>query len=123
TDIESSYDRLVAGDLKLQNNIWFNVADNTPANIFTIITGGTVSEEDKDDAVAFFADYFSTAGNSTADPELDGVVPASNTAVTTGLSTYPEDGFFGSVEYKGAFAPGETPWIAGWTKTWEVLNK
>jgi hypothetical protein len=59
----------------------------------------------------------------TADPEMNGVVPAANDAVTTGLSTVPNDGFFEQADYKGAFAPGEEPWIAGWTKTWEVLNK
>lgn len=123
TDIESSYDRLVAGDLKLENNIWYNIADGTPANIFKIITGGTVSDDVRDDAADYFATYFTDAGNLTADPEMNGVVPAANDAVTTGLSTVPNDGFFEQADYKGAFAPGEEPWIAGWTKTWEVLNK
>ncbi len=123
TDIESAYDRLVAGDLKMENNIWYNIADGTPANIFTIITGGTVSADVKDEATDYFVDYFTSAGNLTDNPELSGVVPAANAAVTTGLSTVPDDGFFEQANYKGAFAPGEEPWIAGWTKTWEVLNK
>lgn len=123
TDIESSYDRLVAGDLKLANNIWYNVGDGTPANIFTIITGGTVAADVKDEATDYFTTYFTEAGNLTDNPQLEGVVPAANDAVTTGLSTVPNDGFFEQADYKGAFAPGEEPWIAGWTKTWEVLNK
>lgn len=123
SDIQSSYDRLVAGDLKLENNLWFNVADNTPESIFTIITGGTVADAALNTATANFASYFTEAGNQAADPEFSGgIVPAASEAVTTGLSDYPSDGFFTPVEYKGAFAPGETPWIAGWTKTWEVLN-
>jgi len=122
-DIESSYDRLVAGDLKLENNLWFNVADGTPAGIFEIITAGTITTPaEVDEARADFEMYFSDAGNTVADPELNGVVPAANAAVTTGLST-PSDDFFEAVNYKGAFAPGEEPWIAGWTKTWEVLNQ
>ena len=123
TDMESSYDRLVAGDLKLENNIWYNVADGTPANIFAIITAGTIADDVRDEAVDYFATYFTEAGNTVADPEMNGVVPAANDAVTTGLSTVPNDGFFEQTDYKGAFAPGEEPWIAGWTKTWEVLNQ
>jgi hypothetical protein len=121
-DIASSYDRLVAGDLKLQNNVWFDISDDTPANIFTIITAGTVADADKTAAQTFFTGYFTSAGNLVANPELTGVVPAANTAVTTGLSTVPDDGFFEEVSYKGGFAPGAEPWIAGWTKTWEVLG-
>lgn len=123
TDMESSYDRLVAGDLKLENNIWYNIADGTPANIFTIITAGGVSDDIRNEAVDYFTAYFTSAGNITDNPEMNGVVPAANAAVTTGLSTVPNDGFFEQANYKGAFAPGEEPWIAGWTKTWEVLNQ
>ncbi len=123
TDIESSYDRLQTGDLKLENNIWYNVADGTPANIFTIITAGTVDPTVKNNAASYFTNYFTSSGNTTTDPEFNGIVPGSNEAVISGLSEYPDDGFFEQVNYKGAFEPDVEPWIAGWTKTWEVINK
>src|SRR5690606_41389573 len=80
TDIESSCDRLVAGDLKLENNIWYNIADGTPANISKIITGGTVADAVRDDAADSFATYFTDARNVTADAERKGDVPAANDA-------------------------------------------
>lgn len=120
--IESSYDRFTAGDLELKNNIFHNVAEGTPETIFTIITAGTVSDGDRQAAQTALTNYFTSAGNLVSDPGFNGVVPANNAAVTTGLADA-GDTFFTSVNYKGAFEPGQTPWIAGWTKTWEVLNQ
>ncbi len=116
-DIESKYsptdskDRLAAGELHFMNNIWFNV------NGFAL--ADSIGRYD------YVRDYLTNAanGNVEADPMLAAIDRGDNGLLdarpaTTGpawenLADYPNDGFFETVEYKGAF--GLTNWADGWT--------
>ena len=124
---ESSYDRFVAGDLDLANNIFWNVAGNTAGDLFRIspIAGGwTDSTNQVDAAIADIQSYF-PANNELADPQIEGLSYADDAGldprfrdfkVYGGLQSVPNDGFFTQTTYKGAFGPAAADlWAKGWT--------
>ena len=55
--------------------------------------------------------------NAIADLGLDAstIVPASDAVITDNLAAYPTDDFFTDVSYKGAFEPGSSDWLDGWS--------
>jgi len=119
---ESSYKRFQAGQLKLENNVFFNIASNDANSVFTI---GTVSGKEPAEAELTVAQdsvkaYFGNAGNVVSDLGItrSNVVPAS----TSGTLSNPNDDFFDTVDYKGAFEPTATPWYSGWAKVAEVIK-
>jgi hypothetical protein len=106
-----------AGILKVENNIFQNVADETAAGIFTV-----VSQKDDDDldlftvgatANADFATYFGTAGNQVKDVGVDATNPTASGAVW-GADFTGMDSWFEVVTYRGAFEPNQN-WAKGWT--------
>jgi len=111
-----SFDRLQAGDLSLMNNIFWNVAGNDPAAVFSVAGG---SDEDQ----TFIQGYFGDNGNEVANPAIVGVSrepnggldPRFSDAVAlNNLAELPEDTFFMAVDYKGAFGLDDI-WAKGWT--------
>ena len=85
-----------------------------------------------DSAKAYVQNYFTTAGNTVADPMLGNVpadrnniafntnlnpTPAAGGPAFTGLCDYPSgDPFFDNVWYKGAFSGLDGDfWLKGWT--------
>ena len=106
-DGEDSKKRFDANELKWENNIHWNVAGNDAAK--QIITASSDAGLDGVDLLS------STTGNKVEDPGLTKGVPT-NDVSATGLSG---DSFIENVAYKGAFEPGKTAWIDGWTKTAE----
>ncbi len=120
-DEASSYQRLVEGNIQLENNIFHNVGDNSQSGVFTI------KSKSKDDtytaeATAYLTSKFADAFKCTfADLGLKQaaaglvVVPNAN-AKDNKLSSYKSGSV--TVDYKGAFEPGvENHWAKGWTKT------
>ncbi|HER10141.1 MAG TPA: T9SS type A sorting domain-containing protein [Bacteroides sp.] len=106
-----------AGILKLENNIFQNVADGTAAGIFKV-----VSEKDDNDNELFtvpaqantdFAAYFTSAGNEVLDVGVDAVNPTASGDVS-GADFTGMDDWFTVVGYRGAFKPNEN-WAGGWT--------
>jgi hypothetical protein len=104
------------GILKIENNLFQNVADGIAASIFTV-----VSEKDDNDVELYtvaesaktgFADYFATAGNRAADAGVDAVNPTASGDISG--ADFSDLTGFEQVDYKGAFAPNEN-WAAGWT--------
>lgn len=103
--------------LKVENNIFQNVADGTAEAIFKV-----ASEKDGDDnemytvaqdATDAFVAYFASAGNVV----MDAGVLADNPTPTGDVYNADFDGmdeWFSRVGYKGAFKPNEN-WAAGWT--------
>lgn len=115
---ESSYRRFEGGELKLMNNSFVDVAGNDAASIFTIATvdGKEPEASAKAAADAAVLDYFATAGNTVSTDlgvSRSNLVPSGNGGAT---STSPSS-FFTNTSYRGAFAPGSTPWYANWTAT------
>jgi hypothetical protein len=108
-----SRQRLEAGDLVLENNLWFGFGQG---NDLTAIT----------DTVDFLETYLGNAanGNSIADPMLDGTnrtagaeglnpIPAADGPAYTSALKELDDSFFSVVNYAGAF--GQKNWLRGWT--------
>lgn len=121
---ESSYKRLMDGDLKFENNILFDIADGTTAKVFALSVQDGVSAADSLTAVGNFYNYFDgTKNDLSTDPGI--VYPAAGAFnpvptgdVTQNLASYP-GGFFDNVNYKGAFEPGAANWADGWTLLFE----
>ncbi len=108
---EDSRARLDAGDLVLQNNIWFGFgAGSATTDLF---------------AQDFVHTYMTDAANNNrfVDPMLNGVSRAADAGLDprpddaspalSGFVQPPTDGFFAPVDYVGAF--GDQNWAADWT--------
>ncbi|HCQ29302.1 MAG TPA: hypothetical protein DIU39_03385 [Flavobacteriales bacterium] len=119
---EYSYKRWQQGDLVLEDNVFWNVADGTAAGIFKVSFGsGASANPDSATAASTFASYFATANNTVADPGLsnnfaaNGYNPVPGNAANVSGGTAPTDAWFDNVTYKGAFDPNGTNWAKGWT--------
>ncbi len=105
------------GILKLENNIFQNVADGTGAAIFNVASEQDDSKNDlftvPDAAKTDFIDYFASAGNSVMDVGVDADNPTASGDIS-GADFSGLDAWFTRVTYKGAFDAGEN-WAAGWS--------
>ena len=122
-DAETSYKRLTSGDLKIENNIFYDIADATNQGVFKINAKDGVSVDDAQTADDYLQNYILNAGNTFNDPGISypssgtlNPVPTGN--VTENLSTY-QSNFFTQVNYKGAFDPNAQNWANGWTLLFE----
>ncbi|RMG68267.1 MAG: T9SS C-terminal target domain-containing protein, partial [Bacteroidetes bacterium] len=123
---ESSYDRFVAGDLDMTHNIFWNISDNTPGNVWRItpIEGGwTDSANQVSAAITAIQNYF-PVNNDITDPGIQGLSYVSDNSLDPRFEAWevysnvktPTDSFFTPTSYKGAF--GRFPnqfWIKDWT--------
>jgi len=116
----SSWKRFKDQELLVENNIFFDVADNTDAGVFTVNVKSGVSNADAAQAEADWAAYIATAKNTTninpgiVYPSVGAFNPIPTGTVTDNLASYPSD-FFQTVKYKGAFDPSANNWADGWT--------
>lgn len=115
TGSDDSYKQWQDGNLKVENNMFWNVADGTAAGIFKTSGDDPGTQANQD-----WADYFTTANNEVADPgiaivisENGGLNPVPTNAVGNNMAAYPTG--FDNVSYKGAFDPAGTNWAKGWT--------
>lgn len=107
-------------NLRLKNNIFFNVADGTAEGIFKVVP----AKEDYTVPAGLetkFQASFADSGNAVTDPgvSLETPMPQNNVSGTD-YSNLPE--WFVNVDYKGAFAPGSYNWAAGWTLAYPTPN-
>ncbi|MEQ8473539.1 MAG: FG-GAP-like repeat-containing protein [Marinoscillum sp.] len=101
--VASSWDALLAGDLQIGNNLFWNtgfgdyLSVDDPAGTFDddIYSQGFIFNNAYDDP--FFNDDFASESGYVYD--------------TVGFS----DSFYLPTEYPGAFRAGETPWYEGWS--------
>ena len=91
------------GDLYVKNSIMHGVASSH------ITKGGAAN----------YDGIYASWGNKDIDPQLASInfespnpVPNANVSMPSPSS---QDSFFSDAPYAGAFAPGQTPWIDGWT--------
>ncbi len=114
---ESSYKRLEAGQLALKNNTFFNIGSRDASNMFTVevVAGREPAEAELAAARAAVVTYFGANGNIVSNLGItrNNLVPNGN----GGATSTPSDSFFTNAPYRGAIAPGATPWYAGWTAT------
>lgn len=127
TPTADAYEKLKAGELKLLNNVFWKTGTTTTLSDIVRVTSGTPDEAD----AATLKAHLAANSDVVSDPMFYGVsrttdnglypVPSAFAAdVKTNLAAYPADGFFTAVDYKGAFAPGDTAsfWLKGWTALW-----
>ena len=123
-DFASSWKRFKDGQLKIENNIFFDVADATLEGVFKVKAKDGVSDVDATNAQNDWNTYIATAKNTVdMDPGLSypssgtlKVIPTGN--VSSNLAVYPTD-FYTNVNYKGAFDPSASNWAADWTLLFE----
>ena len=119
--------------MKLENNIFWNVAGNVANDIFDITAAkySGISAADStmevDNAKADFKAYFATAGNIVGDPLYPSISrtaasmmldprPSNQGPAYQNLGAYPaNDDFFTEVDFKGAFSNSTCFWAHGWT--------
>ena len=111
-ETQDSYKQFQDGNLTIENNVFWNVADGTDSGIFKI-SGSGANEADSLAAVEAFAAYFDDALNVVANPGISKDNPVPSNAQTDNLAPY-NDSWFDAVTYKGAF--GTENWAAGWTR-------
>lgn len=116
---ECSYSRFLNEDLTLRNNIFYRIDE---ARVIEVSASEGVGQEEINEANSQLADYFVSAQNEIKDPGFDlngltfDVIPSKN--VSENLASYPGDGWFREVGYKGAFDP-----VANWAQGWTLFAK
>jgi hypothetical protein len=128
---DDSYARFVEGNLKIEGNIFYNVAGQTDgtdaaangAALFTI-SGNGADATDLSNSQTNFAAYFATANNVVSNPGVSAAqpIPANNVtgnmAAIEGTTANFDAAFFDNVSYKGAFDPSGSNW-ASWTRLYK----
>lgn len=122
--------RLQNGDLKILNNVFWNIADGTLTTLDATSTGiirVTGSGTPRETTASTLINHLITHKNGIENPEIISISriqdnnldprPAITGAAFDSLATYPTgDDFFTVVNYKGAFSPEkEEFWLAGWS--------
>lgn len=116
TDAQDSFKQFEDGNLKVENCIFWNIADNTPESALLAKTDkDKATAEEIDAANALIAEYWTTSGNSIADPGVSDSNPVPTGDVSGAVA--PVDSWFTNVSYKGAFDPNGENWAKGWTLT------
>ena len=127
---EDSYSRYLAGDLKIKNNIFYDIAmlgsNATASDLITMSMGsGWLTDADSlnelNNSHSVLINDFASNGNSIADP---GVIyfplnPVPSNAANVGGATTPTDTWFTTTSFKGAFDPADSNWASGWTRLFE----
>jgi hypothetical protein len=118
-DNQNTYTQYKNGNLTLENNLFYGVADGTAEGIFQVsFLVGSAANPDSATAVQDFAAKFSIWSNLVQDPGVTAQDPVPSNA-SAGTTTVP-DPWFDQVSYYGAFEPGVVSWAQGWTLTFEA---
>ncbi len=110
-----SYYQFTKENLKIENNIFYNIENNNPETIFSVFTK---TSEDLTEEQTLLQNYFTDGGNIITDPQIIitetdyDLEPKGN--VTDNLAEYPNE-WFDPVNYKGAIDPEGDDWLDGWT--------
>jgi hypothetical protein len=121
-----AYAQLQAGNLSFKSNDFFDCGTGTTLSDIIKITANA------DDATgAALITHLTNNNNRVANPSLNNLdrnqnslldprpSSTSSSAYTGTLETYPNDGFFTPVNYRGAFsADANDFWLNGWTALW-----
>jgi hypothetical protein len=114
---QNCYDQFVNGNIKILNNIFWDVAENYTLDVFKVYaeSGIDVTEQNEN-----FSIYFVTGQNSISDPGIEitentyYILPTGN--ISDDLAVYPDD-WFDIVDYKGAFL------YDNWTRNWTLSHQ
>ncbi len=111
-DAQDSYKQFTDGNLSLESNVFWDIADGTAEGIFKV-SGSGADPADSTAAVQAFVAHFEAANNIVVNPGIskDNLVPSN--PQTDNLAPYTGT-WYEVVNYKGAF--GAENWAAGWTR-------
>ncbi|MCE5249707.1 T9SS type A sorting domain-containing protein [bacterium] len=111
---QGSVDRVADGSLVMKNNVLFNIKAGSTFEAVSMVKSGEA---------AYTANMLAQNGNAIADPMLTFITrqpngamdprPATSGSAYQNLAAIPNDGFFETVAYKGAF--DKDNWMIGWT--------
>lgn len=113
-----SYWQFENENLRINNNVFFNIGNQTVDDIFGVYAAGGLDVSAQNNVLRA---YFSAAENIMADPGVTrindkyNIIPDGN--VFDQLAAYP-DPWFEDANYKGAFYTYQ--WLAGWTHLYET---
>lgn len=126
-----AYSQLVAGELVIKNNLFWNCGSNTAIDmtssgiIRSTVTSGLGGE---DSLCTFLINHLNTNSNLIQNPQINNVSRAQNglldprpsasgAAYSTSLAANPSgDAFFSNVSYKGAFSSDASElWLHKWS--------
>ncbi|MBN1651664.1 MAG: hypothetical protein JW857_10060 [Bacteroidales bacterium] len=109
-ETSNSLEQWQRGNIKLEGNTFFNIANNEAQHIFKI-TG----DEPETSVQNEWQNYFESASNLVANPNFIALDPPYNLYPTSELSSpvIPGDDFFDQVDYRGAFK--NQNWLLGWS--------
>jgi hypothetical protein len=126
-----AYSQLVAGELQIRNNIFWNCGSNTAIDMTStgIIRSTTTNGLGGEDSTCtFLINHMNTNSNLIQNPQivnvsraqdnlLDPRPSASGAAYSTALAATPSgDAFFSNVTYKGAFSANAADlWLHNWS--------
>ncbi|MFN7120015.1 MAG: T9SS C-terminal target domain-containing protein, partial [Saprospiraceae bacterium] len=129
TGTNDAYEKLKNGSLKILNNVFFGNGSNaaidaTSTGIIRVTSGQPTQDETTPTTLI---NHLTTNQTSLMDPGIQSISRTANaqldprpsgtgSAYNTPLAAVPNDGFFETVNFKGAFsAAANELWIAGWT--------
>ncbi len=116
---EDSYNRFLNGQLKIENNVFYDIAGQTTLNgneNSFLYANGDSSAIATTGCNAVLSAYLTSANNSVVNPEVSKANPVPASPQTSNMATYPVGNtFFENVSYKGAF--DNNNWATGWTAT------
>ncbi len=113
---ESSFKELKDGALAIENNLFYNVAQNIQDSIFSIYPGQQIPAQETE----YIRGYFLWAKNKMENPGLEaGSFPINLLPSVTlfGEMAPYNASWYEKVSYKGAF--GSNNWLAGWSRLWK----
>ncbi len=119
---EDSYARFQAGDLKIANNIFYEIAlvgeTATASDIFKVSFADGVTDNGE---AATFQATFASNNNTIVNPgiNLSPLNPVPTNAANIGGAAAPSDSWFTTTSYQGAFDPSSSNWATGWTLLFE----
>ncbi|MFO8002040.1 MAG: hypothetical protein R6U46_12405 [Marinilabilia sp.] len=116
-----SYQQFLNGRIRMLNNVFHMVGNNSALHIFGVYSHNLVDVTAQDEIVSA---HFSEGNNILKDPEIDynpqfidqmDLRPSNNTGM--GDTAILEDNWFEAVDYKGAFGKNN------WLKNWSILDR
>ena len=111
-DLECSYQQFLSQRLQVKNNVFYDVKDNVPANLFFVFSENALDISEQD---SIFKNHFEEGNNQVTDPGIVFTGEAWNLVPQVAFSDLapPPSEWFDQVSFKGAF--GTYNWAFGWT--------
>lgn len=117
---DNSFTQWQNGNLQIKNNIFYNINGNQSSNFFLIYP---LNNENVNNEQLLIDSYFENAENRFADPEFEQfessiMLISDNAELFTNFAPLPDNNFFETANYIGAF--DNYNWIGEWTLTYTL---